>query len=324
MATTGTTFSVRLVESHDLDSWLALRNQGFPWATNRARFVFSESLRVADEPVLYLGAWAADGTLAATAECVVGEDGERYVDRAESFIMVGPAYRRQGLGTRLAEEIENFARRNAIRWLEALFYERDATRTKGFLVRRGFSELERYQTGWQDPSRVDLENLDRLRTALQQRGIETATFAELDSDATRHSLYRCAMQIEHDMPHQPLADWHDAPFESWIRKMLEAPGASPDAIFVARDGDQVVGLSYLVMRGDGDAEVGDTGVIGSHRRRGIARVLKMMATRWAAARGVPRVQTDNRSDNAAMLAINTELGFEPGEVIIVFEKTLRR
>src|SRR2546421_10832822 len=124
MAKTEATISIRPIEAQELDSWLALRNQGFPWATNRAGFAFSEGLRPPDEPVLHLGAWAADGRLAATAECVVGEDGERYVDRAESFIMVDPAYRRQGLGARLAQEIEAFASKHRIRWLEAFFYER--------------------------------------------------------------------------------------------------------------------------------------------------------------------------------------------------------
>ena len=105
--------------------------------------------------------------------------------------------------------------------------------------------------------------------------------------------------------------------------MFQAPGSSLDAIFVARDAVQIVGLSYLVVRADGEAEVGDTGVVGTHRRRGIGRALKMMATRYAAERGIQRVHTDNRTDNVGMLALNTQLGFVPGEAIVIFEKTLR-
>jgi len=77
---------------------------------------------------------------------------------------------------------------------------------------------------------------------------------------------------------------------------------------VALDGEEIVGVTYLVRRPGGDAEVGDTGVLRSHRRRGIARALKMMPTRCAAEQGFRYVYTDNRADNAGMLAINTQLG----------------
>jgi RimJ/RimL family protein N-acetyltransferase len=140
----------------------------------------------------------------------------------------------------------------------------------------------------------------------------------------RQALYRCAMQVQRDMPHEPQEQWKDAPFDSWIRKVLHGPGASAESMFVATDGKQVVGLTYLVRRADGDAEVGDTGVIRSHRRRGIARALKMMATQWAAQHGIRRVQTDNRSDNGPMLAINRALGFEPADQVVIFERTLAR
>jgi len=45
-------------------------------------------------------------------------------------------------------------------------------------------------------------------------------------------------------------------------------------------------------------------------------------TRYAAQQGIPVVHTDNRADNAGMLAINRELGFQPGEVVIIMEKTM--
>ena len=47
-----------------------------------------------------------------------------------------------------------------------------------------------------------------------------------------------------------------------------------------------------------------------------------MVTRYAADHGIARVHTGNRSDNAGMLAINRDLGFVPGEQIVIFEKTL--
>jgi ribosomal protein S18 acetylase RimI-like enzyme len=317
-------FSIRPVEDHELDAWLELRNRSFPWPVDRDRFLFEEGLRPPDEPLLRLGAWSRSGEIAGTAECYVGEEGERYIDRAESFVMVGPAYRRLGVGSQLADEVERFAKLQKIRWLEALCYQRDAALAQSLLERRGFRELERYQESWQDPSAVPLAGLEDLRARLAEQGIRTASFSEVDSDAMRRALYQCGMEIEHDMPHEASLEWHDPPFEVWIRKVLHRPGGSAEAVFVAVDRRQIVGLTYLVGRANGDAEVGDTGVVGSHRRRGIARALKLMATRYAAQHGIRRVQTDNRSDNVGMLAINRELGFEPGQLILIFEKTLVR
>jgi len=323
MAMTGTAFSIRPLTLDELDAWLELRNQAYVWQAGRELFLFSEELRSPDEPLLRLGAWTSSGELAGTAECYVGEDGERWVERSEAFIMVAPAYRHRGLGSRLAAEIERFARDLQLRWVEVPLYERHLPLAKPLLDRGRFRELERYQESVQEPSTVSLAGLDELRGRLARSGIQMVAFPEIDSDRARRDLYRCTMEVERDMPREPLVDWHDPPFESWRRKLFQRPGSSADSIFVARDGETIVGLSYLVMRENGDAEVGDTGVIRTHRRRGIARALKMMATRWAAARGIPRVHTDNRDDNAPMLAINTELGFKPGEVILVMEKTLR-
>ena len=323
MAVTEAAFSIRPIPTDELDRWLALRNQGYVWPAGRELFLFSEGLRLPDEPVLRLGSWTASGELAGTAECYVGEDGERWIERAEGFVMVAPGYRRQGLGSRLAGEIEQFARALQLRWLEVPLFERHVAAAQRLLDRGGFSELERFRESVQQPATVSLAGLKELRHRLRENGIETIAFPEIDSEVARRELYRCAMEVEHDMPHEPLVDWHDPPFETWSRKVFEWPGSTSDSIFVARDGEHIVGLSYLVMRENGDAEVGDTGVIGAYRRRGIGRALKLMATQWAASRGIPRVHTDNRSDNEGMLAINAELGFVPGEVIVIFEKTLR-
>ena len=319
---TATPFSIRPVGAGDLKSWLDLANQYRHWQEDVPGFRFEETLRPPGEPALGLGAWTADGVLAGMAEAALSEDGAAYTDRATGFVAVAPAYRRQGLGTRLGSEVERFAATAGVRWLETETMERELAGSLPLLQKRGFMELERYQTSRQKPAAVNLAPLDELQKQLREGGIETVALREIDGERTRLELYRCNTVIWRDMPHEAHVEWQDPPFDIFTRSIFERPAVLLDSFFVARDGDHIVGLSYLLRRPDGDAEVGDTGVLSSHRRRGIARLLKMLVTRWAAQQRIPVVHTDNRADNAGMLAINRELGFQPGEVVIVLEKTM--
>ena len=319
---TDTVFSIRAIKPQDLQPWLDLSNQFSYWQQDVAGFLFDETLRPRDQPALRVGAWTSDGALAGTAEAVLGEDGGWWTDRADGFVAVAPAYRRQGLGARLADEVEGFAAAARVRWVQTETRERELAAALPLLRNRGFKELERYQTSRQSPAGVDLSALDERRSRLDRDGIEAIALPGIDSEPTRQQLYQCNMAIQRDMPHEAHVEWQDAPFAAFVRSIFERPSVLLDGFFVAREGDQIVGLSYLLRRPDGAAEVGDTGVLRSHRRRGIARVLKMLVTRYAAQQGIPYVHTDNRADNAAMLAINRELGFIPGDVIVVFEKTL--
>jgi GNAT superfamily N-acetyltransferase len=322
MSLAETTFSIRPIEQQDLQPWLDLSNQFSHWQEDVQGFLFEETLRPVDQPTLRLGAWASGGVLAGMAAAALGEDGAWWTDRADGFVAVAPAYRRQGLGSRLADEVERFAVTAGVRWVETGTRERELAAALPLLRKRGFKELERYQTSRQNPATVDLSKLDELRRRLASAGIETIALPGIDGERTRQQLYQCNMAIWRDMPREPHVEWQDPPLDTFTRSIFARPSVLLDSFFVARDGDQIVGLSYLVRRPDGDAEVGDTGVLGSYRRRGIARVLKMLVTRYAARQRIPYVHTDNRADNAAMLAINNELRFMPGEVIVNFEKTL--
>src|ERR1700731_2877834 len=116
MANTRTAFVIRPVEPADLASWLRLVNQVRYWQDDVVALQFDETLRPPDEPLLRLGAWTIDDELAGVAEAALSEDGSRYEDRAAGLVGVAPAYRRQGLGGRLADDVEGFAAANHVRW----------------------------------------------------------------------------------------------------------------------------------------------------------------------------------------------------------------
>lgn len=324
MAATRMDVVIRPVQRSELPAWLGLANQVRYWQDDVEALLFDDSLRPAEEPVLRLAAWATDRTLAAVAEAALSEDGSRYEDRAAALVGVAPAYRRQGLGTRLADEVERFAASNRVRWVEAEVAESNLPAALSLIGPRGYVELERYRTSIQTPSTVDLSGLGRSRRRLQSEGIEIVAFPAIDSPRARDELYRAMMPIWRDMPHEPHVGWEDPSPKAFSRTIFERPSVLLDSLFVARDAERIVGLSYLATRPDGDAEVGDTGVLRDYRRRGIARALKMSVTQYAVDHGIERVHTDNRADNAGMLAINRELGFIPGEQLVIFEKTLAR
>jgi GNAT superfamily N-acetyltransferase len=163
---------------------------------------------------------------------------------------------------------------------------------------------------------VDLSRVEDLRRTLGSQGIQTVAFSEIDSKANRDALHRAFVDTARDMPTQQHHD--DLPFDAFVKQWFERPGSSTTGMFVAREGERIVGLTYTVFRPDSQGEVLDTGVVRSHRRRGIARALKLMATRYAREQGMARVHTDSNAMNAAMLSLNHELDFRPGPMVITF------
>ncbi len=268
------TFSIRPVEPTDLAAWIGLSNACRYWKLDRDSLRFEDGLRSPGEPFLRLGAYTDKGDLAGTAEAFVGEYGERWKDRARGFVSVAPRYRRQGLGTRLLAEVEEFAFRAAAKWVEGETRETDLPAVSPLLRPRGYRELEVYKTSRQEPARVDVHALEALHDRLRRQGIDMISFQDVDSTNARDSLYRCAMAIHRDMPHEAHVEWEDPSSATYLSLMFSNPLGLADAIFVARDKEEIVGLTYLVRRPGGDVEVGDTGVLRSHRRRGIGRGLE--------------------------------------------------
>src|ERR1700737_3937504 len=253
-------FSIRPVETEELKRWLDLANQFRHWQEDVKGFLFEETLRPAGGPTRGLAAWAPGGVLAGMAEAALSEDGARLTDRASGFVAVAPAYRRQGLGARLADDVDRFAMKAGVRWLETETREAELAATLPLLRKRRFKELERYQTSIQKPATVDLSKLDKLQSRLRNDGIETVTLPEIDGQLARQELYRCNTAIWRDMPHEAPVEWKDPPFDTFTRSIFERPAVLLDSFFVARDGDHIVGLSYLLRRPEGGAEVGEPDV----------------------------------------------------------------
>src|SRR5437870_12071812 len=106
MPKTGTTFSLRPVRREELEAWVDLANQSRYWQEDAAGTIFDDTLRPPDEPLMRLGAWTADETLAGAAQAVLGEAGRRSRDRARGRAGVAAPFRRRARGRRPADEPE--------------------------------------------------------------------------------------------------------------------------------------------------------------------------------------------------------------------------
>jgi mycothiol synthase len=95
------------------------------------------------------------------------------------------------------------------------------------------------------------------------------------------------------------------PYDGWLAEMQDR------IVVVALEDEQVVGYATLLPL---DAlpdtlEHELTGVLRSHRRRGIAEALKREQIRWAAAAGYRRLITWTQEGNDAMRGLNLKLGY---------------
>jgi GNAT superfamily N-acetyltransferase len=174
----------------------------------------------------------------------------------------------------------------------------------------GYTE-DRRERFWELDLRSDPDRLrqlaERSRERMQREGIVVTTLAS-DPDPGRYlKTHEMANAAEQDIPTSDtiVPDSFEY-FMEWVR----SPNLHQDRFWIARAGEEVVGLStlsYPVERGIVSTDF--TCVARSRRGRGIARALKLETIVQAIELGVDRVRTDNDSTNAPILHLNEELGY---------------
>ncbi len=243
-------------------------------------------------------------------------------DRYFIWLGVHPAHQRKGygsafwaflmgrLGQRGPQELVSFTRENRPRAVE-------------FLQRRGFEVRMREAISRVNPQEFDVAPFADKIARVAQSGIVVTTLAELmQSDPQwKSKMYELERVAEKDVP--SISEITKSDPEVYERQTLGAPNLLPEGWFVALDGDQYVGLSVLWrdLEDEQRLETGFTGVLRSHRRRGIATAMKARALTFARERGVTRLDTGNEENNP-MLQINYQLGFRPLPAELVLQKQL--
>lgn len=297
---------IREYENADAEDAAALLADNSPWLWTAAGL---RHRLAALPPRAHRASWVAeeDGRIVGWAEAEFDWAAERE-DIGTLFVLVSPSHRRRGIGTALFERgaahIEQYEASELRSWS---FPDSDA-----FLARRGFTRARHERMSAVDPRIVDVSALDHLPA-----GVRIVPLADLEDRL--EDVHRIYAEAAADMP----ADHRQTnlPFDEWRAETVAEPDLSHDGSTVVLVDGRPAALSWLKV--DSDRRIAEhelTGTARAYRRRGLARLAKLAVLRWAAANDIVRVQTGNDATNAAMLAINDELGFRPFAVEIEWVK----
>jgi GNAT superfamily N-acetyltransferase len=186
----------------------------------------------------------------------------------------------------------------------------------------GFEQTMRYPASRLDVAKFDLSKHQGLMDKVTLDGIRIQSLSELQkSDPNwKQKFYELRWAIAQDVPSPEPRE--KQPFESFEKMFLKNPDLLPEANFFALDGDDYVGFSNLwPVPGLNKLDTGLTGIVRSHRRKGIATALKLAGFEYARASGIGTIETENEEDNP-MYQLNLQLGFSPCPAWLDFRKLL--
>ncbi len=236
--------------------------------------------------------------------------------------IVLPAFRRRGVGTalwqHLCREIEQF---DPLR----LFIGTRENFPEGvrFAEKLGFVENFRHWESRLEPAAFRLADWAGYSRRVAEQGIEIRAVTEMMSDPERdRKLYELDWALQQDIPSPKPAVQRS--FEEF-QKVWQRSNLVQDAWFVALDQGEYVGMTeFWSKQADPSLfEIGLTGVLRPHRRRGIAIALKLRGIEFAQHRGIRELRTWNASDNKGILEVNRRLGFVRRPAHIAFVKEVR-
>jgi GNAT superfamily N-acetyltransferase len=237
------------------------------------------------------------------------------------YVQVRPDRQGEGIGRALFDGILEHLEVHEPEILQS-FTREDHEVGTAFLEKRGFRISMREQD-----SELDLASFEPAKFAgavksVRESGIEILAASELakrDPDWMRKT-WELHGEIIPDVPDDDVL--RNEPF-SEFEKSFRHPDFIPEGYFLALDGGRYVGMSSVwdrrVKKGEFYTRL--TGVVRSHRRRGIATALKVRAHEFARSVGAEVVVTDNEENNP-MYDLNMRLGFVPTRAWLQFRKEL--
>ncbi|MCY4093386.1 MAG: GNAT family N-acetyltransferase [Caldilineaceae bacterium] len=237
-------------------------------------------------------------------------------------VLVLSEFRNRGAGTalwqHLCREVEQFDPLR-LRTSTREDYE-DGVR---FALKQGFTEKMRDWESRLETAGLDPSEWKRYTRRMAEQGIQIKSVVELESDPARdRKLYELEWSIVKDVPSSETPA--KVSFEEF-QKVWDRSNHVPDAWFVALDNGEYVGSTdvWLSKAEPHLLYVGLTGVVRSHRGRGIATALKLRSVEFAREQGFKEIRTWNETNNKVILDINDRMGFVRQPAHIDFVKQMR-
>jgi len=188
----------------------------------------------------------------------------------------------------------------------------DLERDIRVLTKLGYREIRRSRVWELDRAQGRdrlLATTAKTRSEMEKQGVRLLTLDQDDDQDKLQKLYALDLEASDDVP--KTVPWPVPTFEEWSSQMFEHPGHRQDRIWIAREGEAIVGTSFLGYPPRvGIPWTSFTATARSVRGRGIARALKYETVAQAISLGISRVHTDNDAENAPILHLNHEMGYE--------------
>lgn len=262
--------------------------------------------------------WVAEleGAVVGWARCGLESDTVRK-DVAWLDVVVRPLSRRRGIGTALYTAAA--AHVTSLGAGRVLSYGTDDKDSRDFATASGFRHSLTQRVSRLDVRGVDPLELPGLRAEKRAEGFELAPFAAF---ADRPELvYAVDAEAYLDEPvDEPV---EPPPLAEWLATVWTHPDVTDEGSFVVLHEGRPVALTELVLdEKGGRAGNGFTGTLRAYRGRRLARLAKLASIAWAAERGITSIFTHNDETNAAMLAVNTRLGYRPFATMLSWVKEI--
>jgi GNAT superfamily N-acetyltransferase len=221
----------------------------------------------------------------------------------ELWGLVRPALRGRGIGSQLYEPASAHLLDLRARVLESWTTKEPGGR---FLLAQGFRPGRQGTVLALEVASADLSGLPEIERRMGEEGFRLAPLAAvLDRPRDLHAVDAEAIA---DVPDTYAED--DVRFEDWIDEALGHPQLTKEGSFVVVRGDRPVAHALLHVDPESGIAANEmTATARRFRRRGLARLAKLAAIRWAAENGFQTIMTGTDEANAGMNALNESLGY---------------